>query len=36
MSPENSTTFIRQLAGERFIQADKSLLDELLNLIVVQ
>jgi hypothetical protein len=36
MSPENGTTLIRQVAGERFIQADKPLLDELLNLTVIQ
>jgi len=34
MSPENCTTFISQVAGERFIQADKPLLDELLNLML--
>ena len=34
ISPENCTTFIRQVAGERFIQADKPLLDELLNLML--
>src|SRR6185295_9516605 len=36
MFPKNFTTLVRQVSGERFIQADESLVDELQNLIVIQ